>query len=140
MWSCYQKKYRTGGTVRPKMMLNVHCGRGDRCLGITYEDTELFDAVIVPLPAKRKLQGFTDEWVQAEFRGMKYFEQETEIPGGFLKLTTMYSLKRIKTVELHEGIKDLEDFREILGKEIRGEQRSWCGWCDRVILAKADKL
>lgn len=39
-------------------------------------------------------------------------------------------------------VREWEDEREeggeILGRERRGDERGWCGWCERVVLGRRD--
>ena len=64
-----------------------------------------------------------------------YLTQEIEGIGGVVK-------KKVKKrVRIGRTVTEFEDEREraeYLGREIRRENRSWCGWCDRVIPSLED--
>jgi hypothetical protein len=64
-----------------------------------------------------------------------YLRQEMEGIGGVVK-------KKVKkVVRVGKTVKEFEDEREggeYLWREMKGERRSWCRWCNRVVLGKAD--
>ncbi len=64
-----------------------------------------------------------------------YWRQEVEGLGGIVK-------KKYRKRERVGGtVKEWEDEREggeVLEREKRGEERSWCGWCGRVVLGGRD--
>ena len=65
-----------------------------------------------------------------------YLRQEIEGIGGVVKKKVKKRVKVGKTVKEHE---DEKERREYLIREIKGECRSWCGWCNRVIPSVADR-
>lgn len=64
-----------------------------------------------------------------------YLRQEVEGIGGVVKKKVKKRVRVGKTVTEFE---DERERSEYLGREMRGGLRSWCGWCGRVILGKAD--
>lgn len=65
-----------------------------------------------------------------------YLRQEIEGLGGVVK-------KKVRKRERVGGtVREWEDEREgkdeVLGREKRGAERSWCGWCGRVVLGGRD--
>lgn len=67
--------------------------------------------------------------------GPGYARHEIEGIGGVVKK------KRVKMVRVGACVPEWEDEkarREVLGREVRGQVRSWCGWCRRVIPGKTD--
>ena len=64
-----------------------------------------------------------------------YLTQEMEGIGGVVKKKVKKRVKVGKTVREYE---DEREKAEYLGRETRMENRSWCGWCDRVIPGKRD--
>ena len=65
-----------------------------------------------------------------------YLWQEIEGLGGVVK-------KKVRKRERVGGtVREWEDEREgkdeVLGREKRGAERSWCGWCGRVVLGGRD--
>jgi hypothetical protein len=49
--------------------------------------------------------------------------------------------KLVRMVKVGACVPEWDDERvkgEIMGREVRGERRSWCGWCWRVIPSKKD--
>lgn len=59
-----------------------------------------------------------------------YLTQEIEGIGGVVKRKIKKRVRIGRTVTEYE---DEREKAEYLGREIRAENRSWCGWCDRVI-------
>ncbi len=64
-----------------------------------------------------------------------YWRQEIEGLGGIVK-------KKYRKRERVGGtVREWEDEREggpVLGRELEGLERSWCGWCGRVVLRVRD--
>ena len=71
-----------------------------------------------------------------EYRGEAgYLRQEIEGIGGVVR----GKVKRRRRVG--RPVREFEDEREhavFLGREARGERRSWCGWCERVVPSKSE--
>lgn len=130
----------------------VQCGRGKRCLAAEDKEVEIdCGASESPPPAPtphrtpaspvrtdtEDLTSDASDYV-GNFREEKagYLRQEMEGIGGVLK-------KKIKKRErVGKTVREYEDEREkakYLGREMRGENRSWCGWCERVIPGMRDK-
>lgn len=66
-----------------------------------------------------------------------YWRQEIEGIGGVVK----QKVKR--RVKVGRAVREFEDERECagyLGRERRGEERSWCGWCARVVPGERDLI
>lgn len=64
-----------------------------------------------------------------------YWRQEVEGLGGIVKK------KYRKREKVGGTVREWEDEREgkeVLGREKGGEERSWCGWCGRVVLGGRD--
>lgn len=64
-----------------------------------------------------------------------YWRQEVEGLGGVVKK------KFRKRERVGRTVREWEDERvggEILGREKDGSERSWCGWCGRVVLGERD--
>lgn len=64
-----------------------------------------------------------------------YARHEIEGIGGVVKT------KLLRTVRVGACVPEWEDEKntgEILGREVEGRSRSWCGWCYRVIPGKKD--
>ena len=67
--------------------------------------------------------------------GPGYVRHEIEGIGGVVKT------KRLKMVKVGACVPEWEDEKatgEIMGREIKGQTRSWCGWCWRVVPGKKD--
>jgi hypothetical protein len=116
----------------------VKCARGLHCLGA--EDIEVeMDCRAGELATLSwmtiEVNGTTGE-IQYEAIGEDgeragYLRQEIEGIGGVVRTKIKRRVKVGKTVEEHE---DEREKAEYLVREARGEVRSWCGWCDRVIV------
>ncbi|KAK3995128.1 hypothetical protein QBC44DRAFT_321260 [Cladorrhinum sp. PSN332] len=64
-----------------------------------------------------------------------YERHEIEGIGGVVKK------KLVRMVKVGACVPEWDDERakgEIMGREVKGERRSWCGWCWRVIPSKVD--
>lgn len=64
-----------------------------------------------------------------------YDRHEVEGIGGVMKNM------RVRMVKVGACVPEWEDEcarREILGREVQGKRRSWCGWCRRVIPSTKD--
>ncbi|KAI9805749.1 MAG: hypothetical protein M1833_005242 [Piccolia ochrophora] len=111
----------------------VKCGRGENCLAMQVIDVEL-DCDAEDMAALLEDDGKGGK--AGIVKGIGYLRQEIEGIGGFLK-------KKIKKrVKLGAPVEEWEDEREkaqYLAREARGDERSWCGWCSRVIPGKDDE-
>jgi hypothetical protein len=71
------------------------------------------------------------------WRGSSYHAQEIEGIGGVLKV------KHKKQMRIGECVKLYEDERDkavqYLEREVTGKLRSWCSWCERIVLGEKDK-
>ena len=65
-----------------------------------------------------------------------YLRQEMEGIGGAMRGKVKQRVKVGQTVVEYE---DERESGEYLGREARGQHRSWCGWCERVVPGKKDK-
>lgn len=79
-------------------------------------------------------EGSESPWGEKDEAG--YLWQEVEGLGGVVK-------KKVRKRERFGGtVREWEDEREgrdeVLGREKRGAERSWCGWCGRVVLGGRD--
>lgn len=66
-----------------------------------------------------------------------YLRQEMEGIGGIVRGKYKKMVRVGRTVKEYE---DERDTAEYLGREARRECRSWCAWCDRVVLGKKDRI
>ncbi|MCJ1287845.1 hypothetical protein MMC26_007197 [Xylographa opegraphella] len=118
----------------------VKCGRGDHCLAAKDIEMEI-DSAADGLSSSVWVDAFPGESTSEESwndSGEKagYLTQEMEGIGGVVKKKVKKRVKVGKTVREYE---DEREKAEYLGREIRMENRSWCGWCDRVILGNRDR-
>lgn len=90
-----------------------------------YEHAVGFDAPIESRPSTPRAD-----------HGPGYLRQEVEGLGGVMK-------KKVKKrVKVGATVWEYDDEREsgkYLEREASGEQRSWCGWCSRVVLGREDR-
>jgi hypothetical protein len=114
----------------------VECGRGQACLGARIVEHETCDPYFL-----EHLESFhtpkSESPEPQRRRGTGYYEQEIEGIGGVIKM------KHKKQVRVGECVKLFEDEKERsiqhLEREDKGELRSWCSWCKRVVLSESDK-
>ena len=64
-----------------------------------------------------------------------YLRQEIEGIGGVVKKKVKKRVRVGKTVREYEDEREKADYLE---REAKGDKRSWCGWCSRVIPGKLD--
>lgn len=81
-----------------------------------------------------EVEGSESPWGEKDEAG--YLWQEIEGLGGIVK-------KKVRKRERVGGtVREWEDEREgkdeVLGREKRGAERNWCGWCGRVVLGGRD--
>ena len=120
----------------------MKCARGKECLGAKDVEVE-FDCTSTP-PASSSSSGSSGSESDqgdgggtplAEKEEAGYWRQEVEGLGGIVR-------KKYRKRERVGGtVREWEDEREgaeVLGREKRGEERSWCGWCGRVVLGGRD--
>jgi hypothetical protein len=110
----------------------VECGRGSACLGARIVEHETCEQDLLDTIEKSQTPESPERW-----RGSCYLTQEIEGIGGVLKV------KHKKQVRVGECVKLFEDEKkksiQYLEREVKGELRSWCSWCERVVLGKNDK-
>ncbi|KAF3031503.1 hypothetical protein E8E12_000950 [Didymella heteroderae] len=114
----------------------VECGRGPICLGARIVEHETCEAETLEALAAQDRSHNTPESPE-RWRGTSYLAQEIEGIGGVLKV------KHKKYTKVGECVKMYEDEREKsvqwLPRENAGKLRSWCSWCQRVVLGEKDK-
>ncbi|KAF2458717.1 hypothetical protein BDY21DRAFT_362929 [Lineolata rhizophorae] len=75
---------------------------------------------------------------QRRWSGGSYMTQEREGVGGVVKKTVK------KREQIGAVVREYEDEREqrrpYLDREVKGEVRSWCHWCKRVVPGERDRL
>ena len=132
----WRTRYSTGlgglGTGIGEGNEGVECGRRDRCLAATDIEVEIVCENAESSPDSMS-ESDSDEWVDGVKVG--YWRQEIEGIGGVVKK------KSKKKVRVGKTTKEYEDERErakYMAREMRGENRSWCAWCSRVILGVQD--
>ena len=112
----------------------VECGRGQACLGRRIVEQETCNPDF--LDPLEKCYTPTPESPERR-RGTGYYEQEIEGIGGVIKM------KHKKQVRVGECVKLFEDEKaqsiQYLEREVKGELRSWCSWCKRIVMSTRDK-
>jgi hypothetical protein len=111
----------------------VGCGRASACLGARIVEHETCEQeTLDALAAADASPEAVERW-----RGTSYLAQEIEGIGGVLKI------KHKKQVRVGECVRLYEDEREkavqYLEHEVTGKSRSWCSWCERIVLGEKDK-
>ena len=114
----------------------VQCGRGTQCLAAEDKEVEIDcgskDFLLAPLTVEKVVVGDlnSDETSDDGDEKPGYMRQEIEGIGGVVKKKVKKRVRVGKTVREHE---DERERAEYLQREVRGESRSWCAWCQRVI-------
>lgn len=132
-WRTRYSHYLGGvGTGAGEGNEGVECGRGCTCLGARIVEHETCEQDTLDALEKTHYPESPERW-----RGTSYLAQEIEGIGGVLKV------KHKKQVRVGECVKLYEDEREksiqYLEREVTGRLRSWCSWCERVVLGEKDK-
>lgn len=136
-WSwrtCYTRRLGGVGTGAGEGIEGVECGRSAACLGARIVEHETCEAETLAAldMAAASAAGSPDRW-----RGTSYLAQEIEGIGGVLKV------KHKKQVRVGECVRSYEDERgkaiQYLPREVAGRLRSWCSWCERVVLSGWDR-
>ena len=111
----------------------VECGRGSDCLAAkeVFKEIECDADELAALEVemtKAEIEG-------RQWKGSSYTTQEIVGIGGNMK-------KKVrKKVLVGAAVKEYEDEREskrFLGREQKGQNRSWCSWCERVVASEKD--
>jgi hypothetical protein len=133
-WRTRYSHYLGGvGTGAGEGNEGVECGKGPTCLGARIVEHETCEQDILDaLAAADASPEAAGRW-----RGSSYLAQEIEGIGGVLKI------KHKKHVSVGECVKLYEDEREkavqYLEREVNGKLRSWCSWCERIVMGDKDK-
>lgn len=70
------------------------------------------------------------------WKGTSYHAQEIEGIGGVFKMKAKKHVRVGECVKIYEDEKDQSI--QYLKREADGKLRSWCSWCERVILGEKD--
>lgn len=115
----------------------VECGRAAACLGARIVEHETCEADTLEALAAQD-RGHDAPNSPARWQGTSYLAQEIEGIGGVLKV------KHKKYTRVGECVKMYEDEKDKgvqwLPRENEGRLRSWCSWCQRVVLGEMDKV
>ncbi|EAT91229.1 hypothetical protein SNOG_01580 [Parastagonospora nodorum SN15] len=103
----------------------VECGRGSACLGARVVEHETCEQDILDALAAADASPEAGE----RWRGTSYLAQEIEGIGGVLKVKHK---KQLYEDEREKAVQYLE-------REVTGKLRSWCSWCERIVLGEKDK-
>ncbi|KAF2475397.1 uncharacterized protein BDR25DRAFT_102316 [Lindgomyces ingoldianus] len=130
-WRTRYSHYLGGvGTGAGEGNEGVNCGRGPECLAAKTVEHEMdCDAETLAM-----IESKTSE--DGRWKGTSYHAQEIEGVGGVVKM------KAKKQVRVGNCVKVYEDERDrsiqYLPREVQGKLRSWCSWCQRVVLSGKD--
>ncbi|EWY90259.1 hypothetical protein FOQG_08191 [Fusarium oxysporum f. sp. raphani 54005] len=141
------------GTGIGEGVRGVVCGREADCCAakevehqVDCDAEDARDGNVAPAPAPQQAPvdalidqlRLTHERTPSPSLGPGYLRHEIEGIGGVVKR------KRVRMVRVGHCVPEWDDERtsgsRILGREVRGERRSWCGWCNRVIPGEKDLL
>lgn len=112
----------------------VECGRGTTCLGARIVEHETCRPSSPDALDHGTMQ---DPESPERWRGSSYLAQEIEGIGGVLKVKHKRQVRVGECVRLYEDERDKSI--QYLEPEVEGRLRSWCSWCERVVLGEADK-
>jgi hypothetical protein len=113
------------------------CGRGEECLDAVEGELEIDCS---EQPASLYSPGSTatglDGEQKSEERPAGYLRQEVEGIGGVVKKKVK---KRIRVGATVWEYDDERSSGKYLDGEASGKERSWCGWCGRVVKGQRDR-
>ncbi|KAI9798730.1 MAG: hypothetical protein M1825_005012 [Sarcosagium campestre] len=112
----------------------VKCARGEHCFGAQDIDVE-FDCDGEDMAALLYEDTSDTGGRVGDLTSIGYHRQEIEGIGGVVRKKIK---KRIRVGAVVEEYDDEREKSEWLGREARGEQRSWCGWCARVVPVQSE--
>lgn len=114
----------------------VECGRHSYCVTARLVEQELDCDVDVMKEMEEEAEKVAAAGTGRSWEGGSFAAQEVEGVGGVVKM----KVKRLVRVGAEVDEFDDDDAEGSMGleKEIRGETRSWCAWCRRVIPSKGD--
>ncbi|KAF9729548.1 hypothetical protein PMIN06_009714 [Paraphaeosphaeria minitans] len=132
-WRTRYSHYLGGvGTGAGEGNEGVECGRGAQCLAAHFVEHQV-DCNASSDPA----YSASPETGERQWTGTSYYAQEVEGIGGVVKR------KLKKQVRVGECVKVYDDERDKsirwLERELSGCLRSWCSWCERVVLGDEDR-
>lgn len=139
-WRTRYSHYLGGvGTGAGEGNEGVECGRGPSCLAAKVVEHEVdCNAELAEAYGSLDSSSSASHHSPSErWTGTSYHAQEIEGIGGVVKM------KLKKQVRVGECVKIYEDERDKsirwLDREVSGKLRSWCSWCERVVLGEKDK-
>ena len=118
----------------------VKCWRGEKCMAAQEVEVEIDRSEEGRASDRESSESDTDQhWPEGEGKEERagYWQTEIEGIGGVVKKKIRKRVRVGKTVKEWEDERDGKD--DVLGRESRGEGRSWCGWCGRVVWGKKDR-
>ena len=120
----------------------VKCGRGKNCLAAQDFEVELDsgeedNSTVSWAVSSPEIEVLEDFNAASEAEKAGYIMQEIEGIGGIVRKKIKRRVRVGRTVKEHV---DEREKAEYLTREMRGESRAWCGWCDRVVPSVKDTL
>ncbi|KAF2729293.1 hypothetical protein EJ04DRAFT_546390 [Polyplosphaeria fusca] len=108
----------------------VVCGHGSNCLAARIVEHEIDYDSTFPAPLEAN---HADRWKGSS----GYHAQEIEGIGGVFKMKAKKQVRVGLCVKIYEDEKDRKI--QYLEREVSGKLRSWCAWCERVVLSDKDR-
>ena len=113
------------------------CGRGEECLDAVESEVEIDCPERSPSSSSPRLQATDSDGAQKSAElSAGYLTQEVEGIGGVVR-------KKVKKrVRVGATVREYDDERasgKYLDREAGGRDRSWCGWCGRVVKGQQDR-
>ncbi|PVI04966.1 hypothetical protein DM02DRAFT_555414 [Periconia macrospinosa] len=128
-WRTRYSHYLGGvGTGAGEGNEGVECGRGSDCLAARVVEHEVDCHQSLEAPTSSS----PDRWT-----GTSYHAQEIEGIGNVIKMKVKKQVHVGQCVKIYEDEKDRSI--QCLGREVAGKLRSWCSWCERVVLSDKDR-
>lgn len=133
-WRTRYSTYLGGlGTGIGEGVEGVQCGRHSACLAAKEVEKEI-DCDADELDAMKQL-ALKAEMEGRTWSGTSYTMQEMEGIGGVVKKKVK---KRVRVGAVVKEYEDERDHGKYLYREQEGQNRTWCSWCDRVVMSKKD--
>ncbi len=113
------------------------CGRGEECLDAVESEVEIdYSERPASLYSSNSKATGSDNDRHSEERSAGYLRQEVEGIGGVVKKKVKQKVRIGATVWEHD---DERASGKYLERESSGKERSWCGWCARVVKGQRDR-
>lgn len=116
----------------------VECGRVSYCLATRLVEQEVDCDAVAVAALETEAEKAAADGMGRSWSGGGFAVQEMEGVGGLVMLKHRRLVRVGAEVDCEEDEEGEGANRRCLEREMNGEVRSWCAWCERVITSKED--